>query len=187
MILKGRTTCSGVKCPMEGMCRNKAGLCGAGIGFCSPNSVWESSCPDKIPVNVPTAIISINPTTSPATVTTPSFVASVSLVPLISLSLSAALTLSALPTQSNSPSHLPSVSETTTDIAVPSSNICREHGSVGATTTATNNTPRCTRWWAIMFPWKRFQDLPHRYARIRGGLQRNRVQPCLFLATHGQA
>ena len=67
MILKGRTTCSGVKCPMEGMCRNKAGLCGAGIGFCSPNSVWESSCPDKIPVNVPTAIISINPTTSPAT------------------------------------------------------------------------------------------------------------------------
>lgn len=38
------TQCSGAKCPIDGMCRNKAGLCGAGVSFCNPESVWDPTC-----------------------------------------------------------------------------------------------------------------------------------------------
>jgi hypothetical protein len=40
------SSCSGAKCPIDGMCRNKSGLCGAGISFCNPESVWDPTCPD---------------------------------------------------------------------------------------------------------------------------------------------
>lgn len=40
------TPCSGAKCPIDGMCRNKSGLCGAGVSFCNPESVWDPTCPD---------------------------------------------------------------------------------------------------------------------------------------------
>lgn len=40
------TLCSGVKCPIDGMCRNKSGLCGAGVSFCNPESVWDPTCSD---------------------------------------------------------------------------------------------------------------------------------------------
>ncbi len=38
------TLCSGAKCPIDGMCRNKSGLCGAGVSFCNPESVWDPTC-----------------------------------------------------------------------------------------------------------------------------------------------
>ncbi|KAL7454010.1 hypothetical protein ACHAWC_005642 [Mediolabrus comicus] len=41
------TLCSGAKCPVEGMCRNKAGLCGTGLGFCNFNSVWTKDCVEE--------------------------------------------------------------------------------------------------------------------------------------------
>ena len=40
------TPCSGAKCPIDGMCRNRSGLCGAGVSFCNPESVWDPTCPD---------------------------------------------------------------------------------------------------------------------------------------------
>jgi hypothetical protein len=53
--------CSGAVCPIDGMCRNKAGLCGAGLSFCNPNSVWDPSCVDAVegdgvdaPISTPT-------------------------------------------------------------------------------------------------------------------------------------
>eukprot|EP00956_Cyclotella_meneghiniana_P026717 scaffold58456_cov66-Cyclotella_meneghiniana.AAC.1 len=39
--------CSGAKCE-EGMCRNVAGVCGSGLSFCNPSSVWTPSCPDEV-------------------------------------------------------------------------------------------------------------------------------------------
>ena len=64
------TVCSGVKCPEEGMCRNVAGVCGTGLSFCNPESVWipgcaeeESKSPTLAPVTV-TPTISVQPTTS---------------------------------------------------------------------------------------------------------------------------
>lgn len=38
------TPCSGIKCLVDGMCRNQAGLCGSGISFCNPFSVWDPTC-----------------------------------------------------------------------------------------------------------------------------------------------
>jgi hypothetical protein len=38
------TPCSGMKCLVDGMCRNQAGLCGSGLSFCNPFSVWDSTC-----------------------------------------------------------------------------------------------------------------------------------------------
>ena len=44
--LKGDgTPCSGGTCDVEGMCRNKAGLCGIGLAFCNADSVWTKICP----------------------------------------------------------------------------------------------------------------------------------------------
>ena len=43
--------CSGAKCPIDGMCRNKAGLCGAGISFCNSNSVWNPMCTEVMGEN----------------------------------------------------------------------------------------------------------------------------------------
>ena len=43
--------CSGAKCPIDGMCRNKSGLCGDGINFCNSNSVWNPMCTEGMGEN----------------------------------------------------------------------------------------------------------------------------------------
>ena len=49
------TPCSGAKCPDEKMCRNKAGICGSGLTFCTPESLWRPDCPteEKVPTLPP--------------------------------------------------------------------------------------------------------------------------------------
>ena len=58
------TPCSGGRCPEEGMCRNVAGVCGSGLSFCNPQSVWTPDCGgdnSKSPTISPATIV---PTTS---------------------------------------------------------------------------------------------------------------------------
>jgi hypothetical protein len=73
------TPCSGGKCSEDGMCRNVAGVCGSGLSFCNPQSVWTPDCADQK---------STSPSLSPMTVTP---------------------TISGQPTSSPAPSHEPSV------------------------------------------------------------------------------
>jgi hypothetical protein len=57
------TPCSGGKCS-DGMCRNVAGICGSGLSFCNPQSVWTSECEEgisKVPTPTP---ITVTPTVS---------------------------------------------------------------------------------------------------------------------------
>ena len=86
------TPCSGSKCPLDGMCRNQAGLCGSTIAFCNPNNVWDSSCPDKV--------ITRSPTKSPA-VAAQSNAPSRSSSPTLSIHPSFIPTMSLHPTQTN--------------------------------------------------------------------------------------
>jgi hypothetical protein len=62
------TPCSGIQCQVDGMCRNQAGLCGSGISFCNPFSVWDPTCT--------TSSIS-------AVINSPSITPSISLVPSV--------------------------------------------------------------------------------------------------------
>jgi hypothetical protein len=62
-VLGDGSPCSGAICPIDGMCRNKAGLCGAGLSFCNQNSVWDPTCADEIDGDGVNAPIS-TPTTS---------------------------------------------------------------------------------------------------------------------------
>jgi len=60
--------CSGAICPIDGMCRNKSGLCGDGINFCNSNSVWNPMCIEGMGengVNAPS-------TTPPVSLSSPS-------------------------------------------------------------------------------------------------------------------
>jgi len=146
------TPCSGAPCDISGMCRNKSGLCGSGIGFCNPNSVWEVKCPEQadgdagegggeVPAApdggdgaAPAAAIAL-PTVSP-TIPAPSAAPSNSSNPTTSASPSTTPSYSALPTMSKSPSSIPS------EVA----DVCNDDGSVGATATAnvTAATPEKT-------------------------------------------
>ena len=117
------TPCSGSKCPLDGMCRNQAGLCGSTIAFCNPNNVWDSSCPDKV--------ITRSPTKSP-TVAAQSNAPSRSSSPTLSIHPSFVPTMSLHPTQSNSPTI--SIRTTTSS----NDSICNQDGSHGVTTVSTN-------------------------------------------------
>ena len=127
------TPCSGSKCPLEGMCRNQAGLCGVGITFCNPNNVWDNTCPEKdanvvvTPFPSESPVVSSSPTTSPTSSSSPTLSGQPSLLP----------TLSTSPTMSNAPTPTTRVEETNTAS-------CNEDGSsYGVTTTsdAADNTP----------------------------------------------
>ncbi|KAL9185955.1 hypothetical protein ACHAXT_003732 [Thalassiosira profunda] len=101
------TACSGAACPVEGMCRSKAGLCGNGIGFCNPSAVWDAGCPaESEPAETP-------PTAAPVDVA------------------SAAPALSASPTRSPSPTPLTAVATPGTEISLPDGTICNPDGSYG--------------------------------------------------------
>ncbi len=71
--LKGDgTPCSGGRCDAEGMCRNKAGLCGIGLAFCNADSVWTKDCPDgssTVPNDTSSSLTwSLSPTPKPTTI-----------------------------------------------------------------------------------------------------------------------
>lgn len=57
------TPCSGSKC-QEGMCRNVAGVCGSGLSFCNPQSVWTPDCPDEVVESPTLSPITVEPTDS---------------------------------------------------------------------------------------------------------------------------
>jgi hypothetical protein len=63
------TTCSGSECDEEGMCRNVAGVCGSGLSFCNPQSVWTPNCVTE-KINSPTLFpVTVVPTiSSPPTI-----------------------------------------------------------------------------------------------------------------------
>ncbi|KAL7485625.1 hypothetical protein ACHAW6_011217 [Cyclotella cf. meneghiniana] len=63
------TPCSGSECDEEGMCRNVAGVCGSGLSFCNPQSVWTPSCVTE-KINIPTLFpVTVVPTiSSPPTI-----------------------------------------------------------------------------------------------------------------------
>lgn len=58
------TPCSGGKCQEEGMCRNVAGVCGSGLSFCNPQSVWTPDCAEETIKNPTLSPISVTPTIS---------------------------------------------------------------------------------------------------------------------------
>ena len=121
------TPCSGAKCFIEGMCRSNAGLCGAGIQFCNPKSVWEPNCPEETAANP----VAPGPTTySPTTSSWPSVVP----------------TLSNVPSRTNSPSSFPEASNATT---VPVSVFCNEAGSVGVTARETTQSTYISFTYAL--------------------------------------
>ena len=134
------TPCSGAKCPVEGMCRNQAGLCGAGIAFCNPNSVWESSCPEQ-QVAAPSTP---SPVDSPA-VTSPPSTAS----PTVSLAPSTSPTNTTMPTISAVPSASPTEAVSVVEKA---SEICNSDGSVG-TTSSTKITGQNVQEVGIRFTY----------------------------------
>ena len=41
----GDNPCSGCPCESEMQCRSSSGLCGVGIAFCNPLSLWRADCP----------------------------------------------------------------------------------------------------------------------------------------------
>lgn len=105
-LLGDGTPCSGGKCPIEGNCRNIAGLCGGGLSFCNPQSVWTPDCSD-LKEEVPAT--PANPTTSPVTV---------------------APTVSSAPSISVAPSSNPSVS---LKPSLDTTSVCNDDGTYGVT------------------------------------------------------
>jgi len=108
------TPCSGVPCLIPGMCRNASGLCGKGIGFCNPNSVWESNCPPE-----EEDVIVFNPVDAAPTL--PSSALTPTAAPKLPISLS------------NPPSTSGSAGGPSDVIAYVT--VCNDDGSVGTTTT----------------------------------------------------
>ena len=142
------TKCSGSKCATEGMCRNKAGLCGAGIGFCNPESVWDPSCPppdDDGDASSGTSPTQQSSPTADETVTPPP---SVTLAPSTSVGPSVVPTISLQPTLSTMPSSQSSLAVTNKEgnsgnliSSVEGVSMCNEDGySVGITSPGVQNT-----------------------------------------------
>ena len=71
------TPCSGGKCLEEGMCRNVAGVCGSGLSFCNPQSVWTPECAEETNRK--------NPTSSPTVSFRPSFSSAPSHLPSVNI------------------------------------------------------------------------------------------------------
>jgi len=58
----GDNPCSGCPCESENQCRSSSGLCGGGIAFCNPLSLWRADCPAVAP---PQQEITADSTVSP--------------------------------------------------------------------------------------------------------------------------